>query len=114
MSIHRPPHSNPRLHQHALPQQRQPAGAGKGQHLKALLGQHALERGAGEKLDVATVPQHGKVPVKLAGQRQRQVLQVTVIGRGHDQLPPPRPPPECDGQNRESRAGHKDARSPRC
>src|SRR5690348_10237259 len=67
--------------QHRPPQEGQPARSAEAQVAESHLAQQAAERGAAPELDVPTLVERPPVAVERVGDRERQVLDVAVVGR---------------------------------
>ena len=52
---------------------------------EACLFEHGAEGFFRPELDVAVVPESGEVFVELAGEREREIFEIAVIGRGEDE-----------------------------
>ena len=68
--------------QHRLPQPGPAASTPKRNNLKACFRQEAAQCAARPKLDMAAIPKGGEVGIEFSSGCQRQVLEVTVVGRG--------------------------------
>src|SRR4029077_17540888 len=64
---------------HRLPQIGNPTCASKCNEVESLFGQKLVKAVAGPKLDMTAVPQRRPVMIPLAGDRDRQILEVAMV-----------------------------------
>ncbi|TMC04483.1 MAG: CHAP domain-containing protein [Chloroflexi bacterium] len=73
--------ATPGRDQHRSPQEGQPARSAEAQVAESHFAQQAAERGTAPELDVPTLVERLPVAVERVGDRERQVLDVAVVGR---------------------------------